>query len=126
LDEVEASFGDLPIFKVWLYEREVVGVDALRRMANDLFGDRDPTERFAAVEPFRIQKRGDDYWLEMRLPFAQKGEIQLWRKGDELIVRVSAIKRHLVLPHVLAKRQVRDAKLDGAWLKVRFTDEASG
>ncbi|GBC99874.1 Arsenical pump-driving ATPase [bacterium HR17] len=126
LDEVEASFGDLPIFKVRLYEREVVGVDALRRMANDLFGDRDPTERFAAVEPFRIQKRGDDYWLEMRLPFAQKGEIQLWRKGDELIVRVSAIKRHLVLPHVLAKRQVRDAKLDGAWLKVRFTDEASG
>ena len=120
LEEVEASFGALPIFKVRLYEREVVGVDALRQMANDIYGDRDPTERFADSKPMRIVKRGKDYWLELHLPFTEKGEIQLMRKGDELIIRVGTIKRHLVLPHILAKQEPKGAKLENGILQVRF------
>ena len=120
LEEVEASFGALPIFKVRLYEREVVGIDALRNMANDLYGDRDPTERFADSKPMRIVKRGKDYWLELHLPFTEKGEIQLMRKGDELIIRVGTIKRHLVLPHILAKQEPKGAKLENGILQVRF------
>jgi arsenite-transporting ATPase len=124
LEEVEASFGDLPIFRVRLYEQEVVGLEALRRMAADLYGDRDPTERLAKDEPLRIRKRGDDYLLELRLPFTQKGEVHLRRKGDELILRVGGIKRHLVLPQILAKREVKEARLDGEWLKVRFAEKS--
>jgi arsenite/tail-anchored protein-transporting ATPase len=120
LEEVEASFGALPIFKVRLYEREVVGVDALRQMANDIYGDRDPTERFADSKPMRIVKRGKDYWLELHLPFTEKGEIHLMRKGDELIIRVGTIKRHLVLPHILAKQEPKGAKLENGILQVRF------
>jgi arsenite-transporting ATPase len=120
LEEVEASFGALPIFKVRLYEREVVGIDALRQMANDIYGDRDPTERFADSKPMRIVKRGKDYWLELQLPFTEKGEVQLMRKGDELIIRVGTIKRHLVLPHILAKQEPKGAKLENGILQVRF------
>ena len=120
LEEVEASFGALPIFKVRLYEREVVGTDALRQMANDLYGDWDPTEQFAESKPMRIVKRGKDYWLELQLPFTEKGEIQLMRKGDELIIRVGTIKRHLVLPHILAKQEPKGAKLENGVLQVRF------
>jgi arsenite-transporting ATPase len=93
-------------------------------MAADLYGDRDPTERLAKGEPLRIRKRGDDYLLELRLPFTQKGEVHLRRKGDELILRVGGIKRHLVLPHILAKREVKEARLDGEWLKVRFAEKS--
>jgi arsenite-transporting ATPase len=120
LEEVEASFGALPIFKVRLYEREVVGIDALRQMANDIYGDRDPTERFADSKPMRIVKRGKDYWLELQLPFTEKGEVHLMRKGDELIIRVGTIKRHLVLPHILAKQEPKGAKLENGILQVRF------
>ncbi|MER3502018.1 MAG: arsenic-transporting ATPase [Candidatus Fervidibacterota bacterium] len=120
LEEVEASFGDLPIFKVRLYEREVVGIEALRQMAHDLYGDRDPTDHFAESKPMRIVKRGDSYWLELQLPFVEKGEVQLRRKGDELIIRVGTIKRHLVLPHILAKQEPKSAKLEEGTLRVRF------
>ena len=120
LEEVEASFGALPIFKVRLYEREVVGIDALRQMANDIYGYRDPTEQFAESKPMRIVKRGKDYWLELHLPFTEKGEIQLMRKGDELIIRVGTIKRHLVLPHILAKQEPKGARLENGILQVRF------
>lgn len=120
LEEVEASFGDLPIFKVRLYEREVVGIEALRQMAHDLYGDRDPIDHFAESKPMRIVKRGDSYWLELQLPFVEKGEVQLRRKGDELIIRVGTIKRHLVLPHILAKQEPKSAKLEEGTLRVRF------
>ncbi len=120
LEELEASFGDLPIFKVRLYEREVVGIEALRQMAHDLYGDRDPTDHFAESKPMRIVKRGDIYWLELQLPFVEKGEVQLRRKGDELIIRVGTIKRHLVLPHILAKQEPKSAKLEEGTLRVRF------
>lgn len=120
LEEVDASFGEVPVFRVRLYEREVVGFKALRQMAKDLYGDRDPTERLAEGAPMRIVRRGKEYTLELRLPFVQRGDIHLHRKGDELIVRVGLIKRHLVLPHILAKRQVVGAKLDGEVLRVRF------
>ncbi len=120
LEEVEASFGALPIFKVRLYEREVVGFDALRQMAKDLYGDHDPTERFAEIKPMRVVKRGKDYWLELQLPFTERGEIHLFRKGDELIIRVGTIKRHLVLPHILAKQEPKGAKLEDGILQIRF------
>ncbi len=120
LDEVEASFGDLPIFKVRLYEREVVGVDALRRMAKELYGDLDPAERFAKTEPMRIVKRGSDYLLEFHLPFIQRGDVQLRRKGDELIVKVGTVKRHIVLPHILAKQEPKGARLEDGRLQIRF------
>ncbi len=120
LEEVEASFGALPIFRVRLYEREVVGVEALRQMAKDLYSDRDPTDRFAEIKPMRIVKRGKDYWLELHLPFTEKGEVHLLRKGDELIIRVGTIKRHLVLPHILAKQEPKGAKLEYGVLQIRF------
>lgn len=120
LEEVEASFGELAIFKVRLYEKEVVGIEALRQMAQDLYGDRDPTERFSDTKQMKIVKRGKDYWLELNLPFAEKGEIHLLRKGDELIIKVGAVKRHLVLPHILAKQEAKGAKFENGLLKIRF------
>ncbi len=121
LDEVEASFGDLTIFKVRFYEREVVGVEALKQMAQDLYGDRNPTEELTTSKPLRIVKRGSDYWLELHLPFVEKGAVQLRRKGDELIIRVGTIKRHLVLPHILAKQEPQSAKLEDGVLHIRFS-----
>ncbi|MCS7263986.1 MAG: ArsA family ATPase [Armatimonadetes bacterium] len=121
LEEIEASFGELPIFKVRLYEREVTGIDALSQMAHDIYGNNDPTDRFSDEKPMRIVKRGKDYWLELHLPFVEKSDIQLLRKGDELIVRVGAIKRHVVLPHILAKQEPKGAKLEESILQIRFS-----
>lgn len=120
LEEVEASFGDLPIFKVRLYEQEIVGVKALLRMAADIYGEHEPTERFAEIKPMRIIKRDGGYWLELHLPFVRKGDVQLMRKGDELIVKVSNIKRHIILPHILAKQEPKGAKLENEILQIRF------
>ncbi|MCS7224166.1 MAG: ArsA family ATPase [Armatimonadetes bacterium] len=126
LEEARSSFGSLPLLLVRLYEDEVVGVDRLRKMGLDLYGDQDPTRHFGRSEGINITRKGRDYYLSLHLPFVDKGDIQLHRKGDELILRVGAIKRHLILPHILATREPAGAKLDGSVLKIRFTDRDQG
>jgi arsenite-transporting ATPase len=125
LQEVEESFAPLPIFQARLFEREVVGCEALQKMAVALYGDTDPTQVFYPTSPMKIQKEEGEYQLALTLPFVTKGEVDLRRLGEELLVRVGAYKRHLFLPHALARRQVVGARLEQAQLTIRFA-EAEG
>jgi arsenite-transporting ATPase len=34
----------------------------------------------------------------VRLPFAVKGEVGLFKKGDELVVEIGTLRRHIGLP----------------------------
>lgn len=122
LEEARSSFGNLPLLMVRLYPDEVVGVPRLRQMGRDLYGADDPCRHFGRGEGIRISKRGKDYYLMLQLPFVGKGDIQIHRKGDELILRVGTIKRHIILPHLLAKREPVGAKLEDKTLQIRFTD----
>jgi hypothetical protein len=56
----------------------------------------------------------------LRLPFAEKDRIQVFAKGDELVVQVDNQRRHLVLPRTLAGRQVTSAVFTDQRLRVGF------
>lgn len=43
---IEEAFSPLPILKAPLFDQEVVGVDMLRRMAESIYGDDDPTKMY--------------------------------------------------------------------------------
>ena len=58
--------------------------------------------------------------MSLRLPFAEKDRIQVWTRGDELVVQVDNQRRHLVLPRTLAGREVESAAFDEQWLRVTF------
>jgi len=122
LREVEESFAPLPIFQVRLFEREVVGLEALTRMAAGLYDTADPTQVLWPSSPMKIEKGKEGYQLSLTLPFVTKGEVDLHRAGEELIVRVGGYKRHLFLPQALARRPVVGAQLDQAELTIRFAE----
>ena len=59
----------------------------------------------------------------MKLPFVEKGDIQLNKVSDELIVRVGSFRRHLLLPrHVAAMEEVK-AEYKDQHLFIHFTGE---
>ncbi len=82
--EVEQSFAGIPILNVPLFDREVVGTSMLSRMADAVYGDRDPAEHFAISNPQRIEKEGSDYVLTLKVPFADRSAIDLNRHNGEL------------------------------------------
>ena len=120
LAEVEEGFADLAMLRLRLFDEEMVGVERLRTVGRELYGDRDPTERLADVEPFRIETNGDLVELVMRVPFAERGDLDVLRSEDELYVTVGPYRRSMVLPDSLRRRTVRGAGLTDGVLRVRF------
>jgi arsenite-transporting ATPase len=62
--------------------------------------------------------------LSLRLPFTEKGELEVFRKADELFLRVGSYKRNLVLPHTLQRLEVKEASFVGDRLEIRFARDA--
>ena len=118
--EVELSFDPLPIFKVPLFDEEVVGASMLSKMATALYGDLDPSLKFHVGRSQRVEKVGDEYVLSLKIPFVERDDVQLAREQGELYVTVGNYRRELVLPRSLASRQALAAAIEGDELKVRF------
>jgi len=118
--EVEKAFAPLPIFNVPLFDQEVIGERMLLRMADAIYGERDPADRFYEGTTQRVEKSGQEYVLALRLPFAERGDVDLARHDGELFITVGNYRREIALPRVLASRTTLGAVIEEGELKVRF------
>jgi arsenite/tail-anchored protein-transporting ATPase len=123
LQRVEEGFQPLPIKQVPLFDDEVVGLEALGRMARALYGDDDPTRVYYAGRAQTLEASTEGgYQLTLPLPFAARGDVTLRQTGDELFVHVGAHRRHIILPRALVGLQATRARLDegSATLAISF------
>ncbi len=120
LATARTAFDPLPFFEAPLFDREMVGIEMLGEFAERVFGRTDPTLVLHREKPMEICKKDGRYTLSLRLPFAEKDRIQVWTRGDDLVVQVDNQRRHLVLPRALAGRQVETAAFADEWLRVTF------
>jgi arsenite/tail-anchored protein-transporting ATPase len=56
------------------------------------------------------------------LPFATKGDIGLFKKGDELVVEVGTLRRHIGLPRSMATLVPTRARLENRILTVEMKE----
>ena len=118
--EVEKSFSPIPIFNVPLFDQEVVGETMLGRMSEAIYGHLDPAVRFYEGSPQRVEKAGSEYLLALKLPFVERGDIELAREESELYVTIGNYRREISLPRVLAQRETLGAALEDGELRIRF------
>ncbi|MGA7097810.1 MAG: TRC40/GET3/ArsA family transport-energizing ATPase [Acidimicrobiia bacterium] len=122
LDTIDDAFADLPRLHLRLFDDEMVGIDRLRFMAGELYGETDPIFDFEARHPFRIVDSDDGIVMELDIPFVDKSELDVYRTGHELYIRVGPYRRSFILPDALHRRQVSRARLDEGTLVVSFAD----
>ncbi|MGI8823155.1 MAG: ArsA family ATPase [Acidimicrobiia bacterium] len=120
LKEVEEGFADVAIKRLRLFDEEMVGLDRLRIVGEELFGDADPTAHMSKGRPFRVVDDGDSVVMVLSVPFAEHGEVDVLRHGEELFVTVGPYRRSLILPDSLKRREVQRAKLSGGELRITF------
>ncbi len=113
-------FAPIPVFKVPLFADEVIGADRLAQVGQALYDGRDAADRFVDGPPYTFEKVDDRYRLLMRLPFAEKSDIDINRIDHDLIVRIGAFKRHVALPRSLAQFQRTEASMEGRQLTIEF------
>jgi len=123
LQTVRESFEPVPILTARLFDREMVGLALLEEMGEEVYGERLGTEVLHVDEPMRVRKRGGSYVLSLRLPFVDRGDLEVFRKADELYIRVGGYKRNLVLPQTLQRLDVQEASFVDDRLEVRFARE---
>ena len=122
---ISESFAPLPILDVPLFEREVVGLDMLRRMGRAIFADQDPAAVLYTGDEQRIVESAAGYTLCVPLPLPS-GKIQVHRpSADELIVHIGNRKRMLSLPHSLAAMHIAGARHEDDTLYVDFAERSA-
>jgi arsenite-transporting ATPase len=120
LDTVDDAFAEVPRLRLRLFDDEMVGVDRLRVMASELYGDLDPIADLTATSPFRVVEDGEAVTMELDVPFFDKSELEVFRHGNERNVQLGSYRRSFLLPDALQRRQVTKAQLDGGTLRVSF------
>jgi len=123
LESVDSAFREVPRLRLRLFDDEMVGIDRLRIMARELYDGIDPIKGYTASSPFRVVDHDTDIVLEMKVPFIDKSELDVFRHGTELYLEVGPYRRSFVLPDSLQRRQVTRATLDGDVLQVVFGGE---
>ncbi len=123
LQTIVDSFAPLPVLTVELAAEELVGMDALRAFGARIYGERDAASILHSGQPLKITRRGGRTTLSLELPFADRDDLELGRKGDELLLRVGPYRRAISLPDSLRSRAVADASLKQGRLKVTFEGE---
>jgi len=122
LDTIDDAFPEIPRLWLRLFDDEMVGIDRLRFMATELYGDQDPIKDFVATRPFRIVDAIGGVSMEVDIPFVDKSELDVFRTGHEIYIQVGPHRRSFILPDALHRRQVTRARLEGGTLTVSFSD----
>lgn len=119
IEELKESFRDVPLFWQELKRQELKSLPRLQE-ASDLYGDTNPFEVLHYQKAFHLHKEGEDYQLTMELPFAQKTEMDLGQRGEDLLIMIKNERRIYTLPDALKGKQIKRAKFDEGRLAIFF------
>jgi len=123
MEEIERYFAPVPVKQVPLFTHEVLGRERLEELAQALYGGReDPAAVTRTEAPYNFTKIDGRYEVRLNLPFAAKGEVSLFKKGDELVVEIGTLRRHIGLPTSMAALSPGRAKLENKVLTVEMKE----
>jgi arsenite-transporting ATPase len=121
--EIEEYFAPVPVKKVPLFAHEVLGKQRLEDLARVLYAeDEDPSAVTRTEKPYTFGKQNGLYEIRVLLPFATKGEIELFKKGDELVVQIGTFRRHIGLPRSMTALSPSRARLESKVLTVEMKE----
>ena len=112
IEKTEQLFSPIPILKVPMLSDQVVGIAKLSKLAKEIYGSLNPEQILYADTPYTFRKVGEDYFLDIKIPFLTKKEVELSKCNEELIVHIGGFKRHVLLPRNIAARQPSGAKVE--------------
>lgn len=122
LGEIHTYFNPVHTRQVPLFTEEVVGMERLDRLASAAYAsDEDPALALRTERAYTFEKQGEErYVVRLHMPFAQKGEIGLFKKNDELVVEIGSLRRHIGLPATMTALTPRRARLEAGHLLVEM------
>jgi len=126
LDEIEGSFAPLPVLRVPHQQQEVFGIDALRRVGQALYAERDPAGVYFEGRTFSVDREEDRYVVSLRIPMAAPESMTVSCHADRLVLQVGGQRRHFLLPRFLAYYRFSGWELEQDWMRATFMPPPEG
>jgi arsenite/tail-anchored protein-transporting ATPase len=126
LELVREGFSPVPILTARHFAHEVIGPQALDELGEVIFEDLDAAAVLHSDLAQELSVDNGRATLRLPLPFAEKGEVQLRKIGLEVVVRVGAQKRTIMLPAAMAAYNARGARFADGALEVTFERARDG
>jgi arsenite-transporting ATPase len=126
MELIREAFGQLKLLKAPLFEKDIGGLDDLRRLADAIYGDRNPIDQLSDVlsaHRIELDEETGNYLLKIPLPFAEKRDLDVYRSADELTIRVGQYRRNIVLPKGLWRMEIAEASFVESALQIRFINK---
>lgn len=124
MDDIRSGFAGVPVLTAPLFDDELVGAQALGRLADAVYDGHPAHEVLHTAAPLRFRRDSEGYLLDLALPFVTKGDVDLLRRDDELYVKVGSHTRSILLPAALRRCDVEGATMADGRLAVRFRTPA--
>lgn len=123
IEQIERSFAPIPITRVPLFRREVLGLEMLKTVGDVVYGDKNPIDIYYKEEHTSITKVNEGHYImKIRLPFVfdNRMEANVLQVGDSLTLRIGNYQKGVILPVFLAGMRVAEAGYEESWLKIDF------
>ncbi|HEX3277609.1 MAG TPA: TRC40/GET3/ArsA family transport-energizing ATPase [Thermoleophilaceae bacterium] len=117
---VRSAFEPVPVLTAPYMQQEVVGGEMLDRLAAEVFASSDPAAVLHTELAQELVTDNGRATLRVSVPFAEKGELSLKKIGTEVVVRVGAQKRTIMLPPALAAYSAGGARFEDGTLEILF------
>ncbi len=114
------SFAALPIYEIPWYDEELKGEDNIRRIVYGVLKDRDVFESKVITERESFAETETGYQLDVNIPGADKGDIDLFQAASDVVIKMGNFKRNIPLPNVLRTYVISGAKYEDGILHVFF------
>ncbi len=124
LKEIESYFDPVPVRRVPLFRHEVLGTERIRELARHMYGEKDDPSTVTRIErPYTFTKKNGKYEVRLHAPFAEKGEVGVFKKDEQLVIEVGTMRRHVGLPSAMAGLVPGRARLDDGTLVIELKEE---
>ena len=101
-----------------LQNDEIVGLKALEKTGDKIFGDKDVMEVMIKEKIYEINEK--EHCLTVYLPFAKKDELNLGVTDNDLIISYRNETRRFAIPATWKKYTFSSAKMEGEYLNIYF------
>ena len=121
IQEIHDAFDPMEIKMCYLRHTELKGIPMLAAMAEEIYGDSDPTKTYSNESPMSFRYDNGIDMLVMKMPFVEAADVELFRvDATSLIVHVGSQKRNIHLPDSLISSEVLGADFIDDELIIKF------
>ena len=121
---LKESFAALPIYEIPWYDEELRGEENIRRIVSDVLKDTEVFESKVVTERESFIQTETGYQLDVYVPGAEKGDIDLYQASTDVVIKMDNFKRNIPLPNILRTYEISGAKFEDGKLHISFEKES--